>query len=129
MGKAFQRQPNQKSTALQLLALAPTLAYSSDQKNNSNATDPNPIFGFGKKQVGVGQLILPQLPAPSRYEGPNFRGSLHANLSAKILQSCGSQSQGLSCSRATLRLNKVAILVNKPLVAEGHDHGLTATQE
>ena len=50
-----------------------TLTYSCDKKSNSNATHPNPInSGFGKKQVSVGQLILPQLPAPSRCEGPNL---------------------------------------------------------
>ena len=55
--------------------------------------------------------------------------NLHANL-IKFVCKGGPKSQGLSsCSLAKLRLNKVAILVNEPLVAEGHDHGLTATQQ
>lgn len=58
-----------------------------------------------------------------------FCSNLHANF-IKLVCKGGPKSQGLSsCSLAKLRLNKVAILVNEPLVAEGHDHGLTATQQ
>jgi hypothetical protein len=128
--KHFSGKPKVNSLCNYWFRPTPTLTYSCDKKSNSNATHPNPInSGFGKKQVSVGQLILPQLPAPSRCEGPNFCSNLHANL-IKFVCKGGPKSQGLSsCSLAKLRLNKVAILVNEPLVAEGHDHGLTATQQ
>lgn len=85
------------------------------------------LNSISEKQVGVGQLILPDAWTGSMVawgHPPAKRGCSHGTKIVKLTVPVREIKDRLFHA-TRLRLNKIAILVNEPLVAQGHDHRLT----